>query len=241
MNEGRWWDKAWNPVTGCTVYSAGCNNCWARSMARRFWGPDGFKITLHPDRLHDPWHFKKPRKIFVCNMGDLFHEDVPESFIMRVMSVINNEKNHTFFILTKRIKRMAEYMTNVRSGILELKNLWIGTSVENQQTADERLPILLSIPGYKKFISVEPMLWPISLAAQWIDKARYFETGVLDWIICGAETGPGARLMNLSWARSLRDQCYAAGVPFFFKSAGPRIEIPDDLKIREYPEIGGKS
>lgn len=156
---------------------------------------------------------------------------------------------------------MAKYLENLRSKDLVIENLWIGTSVEDQQTADERIPILLSIPGYKKFISVEPMLGPIDLS-RWICRghrgcedwgichgkekndciynALPYE-GLLDWVICGAETGPGARMTDLSWARMLKEQCTAAGVPFFFKSAGRRIEIPDDLKTREYPIMGAKN
>jgi len=253
MNEGKWWTATWNPVTGCSPVSSGCDHCWARSMAKRFRGPDGFKVKFHSNHIHDPFYLKKPHQFFVCNMGDLFYDEVPENFINTVMSIMFNSKQHTFYLLTKRPERMAEYMKNVRGEDRVIENLWLGTSVEDQKTADKRIPILLSIPGFKKFVSVEPMLGPVNVK-RWLRDPEctcyeiigghqqgcyYYNHStfppLLDWIICGAETGPGARPMNLDWARTIRDQCRFASVPFFFKSVGPKIEIPSDLLIREYP------
>jgi len=260
---------SWNPITGCTPISEGCANCYAKTMAEtRLRGKfgyaqeDPFKITFHEDKLNQPLEWKRPRKIFVCSMGDLFHADVPTEWINKVFSVIQQAKQHTFIILTKRPERMQQYIRSVNKcrscpeNDIPFSNVWCGITAENQRTADGRIPILLSTPAVKKFISVEPMLERIDIMRylpeydyrptyEYYQKA-YPDCGNvpilikpgIDWIICGAETGPNARPMSLEWARDLRDQCAEANTPFFFKKAGPvGTPIPEDLTIREYPEL----
>jgi len=238
-----WAGETWNPITGCTKISAGCANCYAERMANRLANMPGsgydkenpFGVKFHPGRLDQPLHWKKPRKIFVCSMGDIFHEDVTDSWLDDVFfTAANLARQHTYLVLTKRPQRMYEYFTKKiedgftwREGItyVPLPNVWLGVTAENQQAADERIPVLLQTPAAKRFVSVEPMLGPVSLGGldfvsniyrPWID----YPDVMLDWVICGGETGPGARPMHPDWARSLRDQCVSADVPFFFKSLG---------------------
>lgn len=232
--------KTWNPVTGCTKISEGCQNCYAERMSKRLAGRCGypadnpFKVTLHSDRLNQPLQWKKPRRIFVCSMGDLFHPDVPYSFIDEIFNVMFEAggDKHIYLILTKRPERMRKYIQTYEDwDYSETPHIWLGVTAENQQRADERIPILLQTPAAVRFVSVEPMLGPVDLeAACWgegkkrppIDiQARQIANPIaLDWIICGGETGPKARPMHPDWARSLRDQCKNAGVPFFFKQWG---------------------
>ena len=242
---------SWNPITGCTPISEGCANCYAKTMAetrlRGMFGydkEDPFKITFHEDKLEQPLKWKKPRKIFVCSMGDLFHEDVKDSILEEIFAVIDEAKWHTFLILTKRPERMRVVLERFSP-----KNVWAGVTAENQRTADERIPTLLNTPAAKRFVSVEPMLSAVNLRPNddFSDRGHgpsYLRPSRnaahwpgLDWVICGAETGPNARPMNIEWARNLRNQCAEAGVPFFFKKAGPTgTLIPLDLMIREYPD-----
>lgn len=241
-----WTDETWNPVTGCSPVSPGCQNCYAARIARRLAGRYGypkenpFSVTLHPERLNQPFRWKKPRKIFVCSMADLFHDDVPFEFIKAVLARtcgISTEC-HTFIVLTKRPERMKaffEWMTIEPSmgkiGIeCPLPNVWLGVTVEDQEQADKRIPILLEIPAAVRFVSVEPMLEPMALEPYIYgglfpdpsEIGKYFHP--LNWVICGGETGPGARPMHIEWVRSLRDQCISANVPFFFKRWGTSVE-----------------
>ncbi len=238
-----WAEKVWNPVTGCTKISSGCKNCYAERMSKRLAGragypEDGFKVTLHPDKLEEPLRWKKPSRIFVCSMGDLFHEDVPFAFIDRVIDTIYKCPQHTFLILTKRPHFMKEYFEQI--GLRN--NIWLGTSIEDQKTADERIPLLLQTPAAKRFVSYEPALGPVDFTnimpvslrpTHPHDPLMFYDAlrghckasdniGLpkLDWIIMGGESGPGARPMHPDWARSVRDQCKAAGTPFFFKQWG---------------------
>jgi len=243
-----WTDRVWNPVTGCSPVSEGCRNCYAKRMAHRLRGrygypkDDPFRVTFHPGRLDEPLKWKKDSKVFVCSMADLFHENVQFEWIGHVWDAIfnrsfpdriANKPYHTFLILTKRPCRVLQFEKWLEKDNRNVwyDNIWLGVSVENQQTADERIPVLLQIPAAKKFVSVEPMLGFVDF--QW---DIYTDDIRPDWVICGAETGPGARPMNPDWARSLRDQCRAAGVPFFFKQMSKKAPIPKDLMIREYPE-----
>lgn len=250
---------SWNPITGCTPISEGCANCYAKTMAetrlRGMFGydkEDPFKVTFHEDKLDQPLKWKKPRKIFVCSMGDLFHEDVPTGLIIDIFGVITGSDQHSFLILTKRPERMKGFMEYInRFRTTPLKNVWLGVTAENQRTADERIPILLDTPAAKRFVSVEPMLEQIDLnlfgnrRCGYVDKVQHIPglvpslvpVSFIDWVICGAETGQNARPMDLKWARDLRNQCSEANVPFFFKKAGPiGTLIPVDLMIREYPK-----
>ena len=273
-----WTDVVFNPVTGCTKVSAGCANCYAESTAKRFWGKRKFSdVQCHPDRLDQPLHWRKPRRIFVCSMGDLFHEAVPFSFVDKVFSVMALTLQHTYQVLTKRPKRMLEYFAGWDKPDAELDgeanaewllgflghdkwrdkinsvsdyfrsvpsarpNLWLGVSVENQETADERIPLLLRTPAAKKFVSYEPALGPIDFR-----KVPGFNTVGLDlsnwWIICGGESGPNARPCDIKWVHGIVRQCREAEVPVFVKQihVGGRFsknpnEWPENLRIREFP------
>jgi protein gp37 len=243
-----WTEKTWNPITGCSPVSEGCQNCYARRMAYRLRGrydypkDEPFKITFHPERLNEPIRWKKPSRIFICSMGDLFHETVKYTWIESIMETVIMQPQHIFLFLTKRPQRMKDVLESWK--LRSKENLWLGVSVENQKTADERIPILLQIPAVKRFVSVEPMLEEIEIS-EYLPQYKYayddplinqtcyrdkpiqsagaykikIEDG-LDWIICGGETGPKARPMYHDWVVSLRDQCQAAGVPFFFKKWG---------------------
>lgn len=246
-----WTDETWNPVSGCSPISAGCKNCYANRMSKRLAGrfgyppaPRNFDVTFHPDKLDQPLHWKKPRRIFPCSMGDLFHEDVPDEWIDRVFDVIQSAWWHTFQILTKRPERALEWCC--QSGRMPLPNVWLGVTAENQEQANKRILILLQIPAAVRFVSVEPMLSEVNLTNQpWWDhrpeydywKAVYpWARKTLDWVIVGAETGPGKRPMNLDWARSVRDQCVRAGIPFFFKKDSEGWQTLDSCIWDQFPE-----
>jgi len=293
-----WTDYTWNPTTGCSPVSAGCEHCYARRMAQRLRGRFGypadepFRVTLHPERLHEPVGMRKPARIFVVSMGDLFHEDVPDSFIDRVFAVMAVAQQHTFQVLTKRPERMLRWFTQTAFGATRealvyeatkksrwpgwpLSNVWLGVSCENQAAADERVPILLQTPAAVRWVSCEPLLGPIELASYFpehdyrptYDYYRAVYPGIADkpvvirpgieWVVVGGETGPGARPMHPDWVRSLRDQCQAAGVPFYFKSwgewlspyargngcedlAGPRLHIYADGIGTDVVRVGRK-
>jgi protein gp37 len=241
-----WTDETWNPVTGCTKVSPGCDRCYAESIARRFAGskafPHGFDVTLHPDRLDQPRRWRKPRRVFVNSMSDLFHQDVPDEYVLRVWQVMADTPQHTYQVLTKRHGRLRSFLrrlafrtptteerhagirgrraylfdspgSNQRLGpVVPLDNVWIGVSVEDQERAALRIPALMDAPAAVRFVSCEPLLGELDLRS-------WLESG-LTWVICGGESGPQARPMHPEWARSLRDQCQATDVPFFFKQWG---------------------
>jgi len=243
-----WTKMTWNPVTGCTPVSAGCRNCYARRMAQRLRGrygypaDDPFRVTLHPDRLTEPSHWKKPQMIFVGSMTDLLHPDVPFAFLADVFQRMAECPQHVFQLLTKRPERLKQFYHDLTWAFpAPLANVWLGVTVENQETADERIPLLLECPGAVRFVSCEPLLGPVrfDLLLEYTTRddvaaetARILSVtsecilpewhSRIDWVIVGGETGPAARPMHLDWARSIRDQCLAAGVPFFFKRDGPR-------------------
>jgi protein gp37 len=281
-----WTDATWNIITGCSVVSAGCKNCYAMKLA-------GTRLKHHPSRagltidtkngpvwngevrfnqqwLDQPLRWSKPRMIFVCAHGDLFHESVPDEWIDKVFAVMALAKQHVFQVLTKRPERMRSWLTkttmavndinpaalvnffpNIAASIAHpqanitfpLPNVWIGVSVENQEAADKRIPILLDTPAAVRWISAEPLLGPVDLTpkadmtyqrlSEWYGPNGFDPTGSqprkdrrngyfprLDWVVVGGESGDGTRPMHPDWALSLRDQCAAAGVPFLFKQWG---------------------
>jgi protein gp37 len=273
-----WCDRVWNPVTGCDPVSTGCIHCYAARMAPRLAGRfgylenDPFRVTLHPERLDEPLHWRKPARVFVDSMGDLFHKDVPDDFIDNVFATMGMYPQHTFQILTKRADRMADWfrdiggatrrdwvayaaarLFNIKSIKLinwPLPNVWPGVSIENQTAADERIPLLLQTPAAVRFVSVEPMLEMVKVLRYmphtWTLRGHDHPTEItpgLDWVICGCESGPQARPMEIDWAYDLRDQCIAMRVPFFFKQAvinGRLVHMPelDGRQWQEYPEVG---
>lgn len=206
-----WTDSTWNPVTGCTKISAGCMNCYAERMAMRLkaMGQDnyrnGFEVTLHEKSLELPLRWRKPQNIFVNSMSDLFHEDVPVEFILRVFDVMRRADWHRFQILTKRSERMLEL-----DPILPwADNIWMGVTVERDDCR-YRIHDLRRTGAAIKFLSLEPLLGPL----------HNLDLSGIDWAIVGGESGIGARPVQPEWVRDLRDQCLAAGVPFFFKQWG---------------------
>lgn len=203
-----WTDKTWNPTTGCDKVSPGCLHCYAEALTKRFSKnfPNGFALTLHPERLAEPSRWRTPSRIFVNSMSDLFHQDVPLEFIRQVFSVIHETPWHIYQILTKRHERLDEL-----SSILDFPpNIWLGVSVENQKYV-ERLEYLRRVPVSVRFISCEPLLGPLDLSLAGID-----------WVIVGGESGQKHRPMQYKWAEDIRDQCQDSGVPFFFKQVGGR-------------------
>ena len=228
----QWTDKTWNPVTGCTQISPGCDNCYALQLAERFRGspafPQGFDLQLRPKKLDAPIRLKVASKIFVNSMSDLFHRDVPDEYISRVWDTMMQADHHIYQVLTKRTHRMAHKIKSL--GLPTPEHIWLGTSVENQELATSRLPALISIPAPVRFVSAEPLLGPVSLV-EWLDD--------LQWVIVGGESGPNRRPMNYDWARSLRDQCAMRHVPFFYKQGNAsrpgQDEALDGQVYHEFP------
>lgn len=278
----------WNPITGCTLVSEGCRHCYAAALAAT-------RLKNHPSRaglarvnaageakftgevrfneewLDQPLRWRRPRRIFVCAHGDLFHESVPDKWIDHVFAVMALAPQHTFQVLTKRPERMREMLRAVTRpglpervtgviarmqlagkitsaqalaaqcrGAIAMPNVWLGVSVEDQAAADERIPVLLATPAAVRFISAEPLLGPVDLTGEYLTdrlgsypfptlepQYRMRRIDLLDWVIAGGESGPGARPMHPNWARSLRDQCADADIPFFFKQWG--AWLPDRM------------
>ena len=223
MSKIEWTDETWNPTTGCNKVSEGCKNCYAEVQHRRM-------MAMHPKKykrpfldgafadeasLENPLHFKKPTKFFVNSMSDLFHENISFTFIARVFRMMEDCPQHTFQVLTKRPERMLEFWNWFSKHALPpAENVWLGVSCENQKAADERIPLLLQVPAAVRFLSCEPLFGEINIR-------KYFTMlRTLHWVIAGGESGHHARPMHPDWARGLRDQCKAAGVPFFFKQWG---------------------
>ena len=211
-----WTDTVWNPVSGCSKVSEACQNCYAEQMARRLQKmpaskekyKDGFKVTLHPESLNEPYGWKKPAKCFVVSMGDLFHESVPFDFIDKVIKVIEDNPKHTFQLLTKRAGRMYDYFHNWRKGNVP-QNCWLGVTCESSKHK-ERIDYLRSIEAPVRFISCEPLLG---------DMADVDLTNI-DWVITGGESGVRARRTPVQWFRNLREACRRWNTPFYFKQWG---------------------
>lgn len=257
MTKIEWTDVTWNPVTGCDKVSPGCDHCYAETIANRFDGtkafPNGFAVTLHPERLTAPLHWRKPRRVFVNSMSDLFHDNVPEWFIAAVFEVMRATPQHTYQILTKRHGRMRSLLRSWMGGtplwtemgaahlvppMTPLPNVWLGVSVEDQKRADLRIPALMQTPAAVRFLSMEPLLGPVDITP-WLRQGEARTS--LDWVIVGGESGPGARPVDGDWVRSLRDQCEASGEAFFFKQWGGRRPKANGRELDgrtwdEYPE-----
>jgi len=245
-----WTEATWNPVTGCSKVSQGCKHCyaereWPRLSAPRpkpniYTGRAFTDVMCHPEKLGIPLRWTKPRMIFVNSMSDLFHESVPDEFILHVFHIMAAGR-HTFQVLTKRPERMMQFLNNyqhLRSR--PLPNVWLGVSVEDQATADERIPLLLQTPAAVRWISAEPLLGPINFDSDLRDGLHALGCGDkdcscgdrgIDWLVVGGESGPQARPMHPDWVRSLRDQCQSAGVPFFFKQWGEWVGSDNAVAI----------
>lgn len=207
-----WTELSWNPTTGCTKVSPGCENCYAETMARRLKAmgvkgyENGFTLTLQPDRLNEPLSRRKPSLYFVNSMSDLFHEDVPDIYITDVLSIISKANCHTFQILTKRAKRMVKFFKNNTLP----KNLWMGVTVENKKHGLPRIEHLRQINASTRFISMEPLL----------EDLGNIDLSGIDWVIVGGESGAMARPMKPTWVINIKEQCGKQGSIFFFKQWG---------------------
>jgi protein gp37 len=201
-----WTDKTWNPTTGCNKVSPGCKHCYAETITKRFpqHFPTGFEFTLRPDRLEEPTSWRKPSRVFVNSMSDLFHERMPLEYLQQVFAVMRKCERHVFQILTKRHERLVELAPELDWP----ENVWMGVSVENQDYA-HRVDYLRQVPAEVRFLSCEPLLGPL-----------HVDLVGIHWVIVGGESGQGHRPIHAKWVRSIRAQCRAEGVAFFFKQWG---------------------
>jgi len=210
-----WTDATWNPVTGCTKISPGCDNCYAERFSERFRGvpghpfETGFDLTLRPARLDQPTTWRRPRMIFVNSMSDLFHKDVPDAFIGGVFDTMEQANWYIYQVLTKRSSRMRDFVNDRYARRRTPAHVWLGVSVEDCKRRS-RIDHLRETLASVRFLSIEPLIGPIGK----------LNLRLIHWVIVGGESGPGARPMDAEWACSVRDQCVPAGVPFFFKQWG---------------------
>lgn len=254
----QWTDATWNPVRGCSRISEGCRNCYAERMAARFSKPGmwahGYaemtpsgprwtgKLALVPEHLKDPSRWKEPRRIFVNSMSDLFHESLSFSDIRQVFVAMEAAPQHTFQVLTKRADRMLSFMQAWGPQVL-LPNVHLGVSIENQEAAFKRIPLLLETPATIRFLSCEPLLGPVNLAPAMLSNPLVAHK-TLHWVIVGGESGPGARECDIRWVRSLVNQCRRLDTPVFVKQLGAHIidrndagfSGPDDLQPTAWPD-----
>ncbi|MFN8114947.1 MAG: phage Gp37/Gp68 family protein [Bacteroidia bacterium] len=213
-----WTELTWNPTTGCSKVTAGCKFCYAEAMSKRLFlmgtekYKNNFKLTLHPDTLEDPYHWKKPKVVFVNSMSDLFHKDVPLSYIKRVFKVMNENAQHTFQVLTKRADLLYKYHKELNW----TPNIWMGVSVEDDRVKD-RISLLKKTGAKIKFLSVEPFIGPI--------KNPNFKG--IDWVIVGGESGPKARPIEKEWVLIIKKECDENKIPFFFKQWGKKQFNPN--------------
>jgi protein gp37 len=211
-----WTDATWNPIRGCTKISPGCAHCYAETFAERFRGvaghpyEQGFDLRTVPGKLADPLRWRASRMVFVNSMSDLFHRDVPESYIREVVRVMLLADWHTYQVLTKRSDRMREMLNGRLRDAAEAPQVWWGVSVENRRDGLPRIDDLRASPARTRFLSIEPLL----------EDLGDLDLSGIHWVILGGESGPGARPMNPEWVLSIRDRCRASGVPFFFKQWG---------------------
>ena len=227
-----WTEITWNPVTGCSKVSLGCKNCYAERMSKRLTAmgveryANGFDVTLQHDLINAPYKWKKPRKVFVNSMSDLFHEDVPLDFIKKIFETMNNTLQHTYQILTKRSKRLSE----ISKELIWTPNIWIGTSIENNSVI-YRIDELRTVPASIRFLSCEPLLGPL----------ENLDLNGVSWVIVGGESGPRARPMEEEWVWNIKEQCSEKGIAFFFKQWGGVQKKKNGRLLRnklyeEYPE-----
>lgn len=234
-----WTDATWNPVRGCTKISPGCLHCYAETFAERFRGvpghpfEQGFDLRLVPDKLGDPLRWITPRMIFVNSMSDLFHQDVPDDYIVAVARVMVAANWHTYQMLTKRADRLRELLRGKLRFAAGQSHIWWGVSVENRKHGLPRIGLLRDTPAAVRFLSVEPLLEDLGA----------FELRDIHWVIVGGESGAGARPMQPAWVRSIRAQCRAARVAFFFKQWGGvrKKEAGRTLDGHTYDEFPAKS
>ncbi|RWP43945.1 MAG: phage Gp37/Gp68 family protein [Mesorhizobium sp.] len=210
-----WTDATWNPITGCTKISAGCDHCYAERFSERFRGvpghpfEHGFDLMLRPERLLAPLSWRQPKMIFVNSMSDLFHKGVPYAFVDKVFDTMEKADWHTFQILTKRSSRMRDYVNKRYASSIAPLHVWLGTSVEDG-SRKSRIRHMQGMNASIKFLSVEPLIGPMG----------NMDLEGIDWVIVGGESGPKARPMHPDWVREVRDQCNDADVAFFFKQWG---------------------
>ena len=238
-----WTDATWNPVTGCTKISSGCDNCYAERFAERWRGitdhpyEQGFDLRLWPSRLDQPSKWTKSRMIFVNSMSDLFHKNVPDEFIDSVFDVMEATDKHIYQVLTKRSSLMQKYINKRYKQLPVPSHIWLGVSVESHQTTS-RINHLRTSHCSVRFLSIEPLIGSVGT----------INLEAIDWVIVGGESGPGARPMDINWVTEIRDQCISSKVPFFFKQWGGKTpksggrllegkewsEFPED-----HPDCGG--
>jgi protein gp37 len=211
-----WTDATWNPVRGCTKLSPGCKFCYAETFAERFRGvpghafEQGFDLRLVPEKLNQPLSWRRPRKIFVNSMSDLFHEKVPTSYIAEVAQVMREGDWHTYQLLTKRHDRMRRLLSDELAWLARLSHVWFGVSIEDREHGLPRLAALRNTPAAVRFLSIEPLL----------EDLGDLELSEIRWVIVGGESGPHARPMRREWVVKIQRQCRAQHVPFFFKQWG---------------------
>jgi len=213
MNKSKieWTESTWNPVSGCNKVSRGCDNCYAERMAVRLQAmgtrgyENGFEVTLHPHALEKPLKMKKPQVIFVNSMSDIFHDKIPDEYIIKIFEIMNKAHWHTFQVLTKRPKRLKKIVDKLKW----TKNIWMGVTVEANEYVD-RVDYLRNCPANIKFLSIEPLV-------DSVDKLDY--TGI-DWVIVGGESGYGARVLQKEWVIEVKEKCLKFNIPFFFKQWG---------------------
>jgi protein gp37 len=233
-----WTDATWNPVRGCTKISPGCAHCYAAVFAERFRGVPGhpyelgFDPRLVPEKLREPLRWRSPKRIFVNSMSDLFHEHVPDSYIVEVATVMQAASWHTFQVLTKRSRRMKELLNSSLQFAATLPHVWWGVSVENRKYGIPRLADLQRSDANVRFLSVEPLL----------EDLGELNLKGIHWVIVGGESGPGARPIRQEWVVAIRDQCRRARVPFFFKQWGGQRKAIAGRRLQgrtydEFPRI----
>lgn len=232
-----WTDATWNPVSGCTKLSRGCDHCYAERLAERFRGSaahpfeHGFDLTLRPHKLREPLTWRKSRRVFVNSMSDLFHKEIPPRFVDQVFSTMEQAHWHVFQVLTKRSSLLRSYINRRYAGGRAPAHIWLGVTVEDRQSLS-RIRHLVSSAATVRFVSFEPLLEDLGA----------IDLGGIDWAIAGGESGPHARPLEAEWVRHLRDQCHAADVAFFFKQWGGRTPKAggnrlDGREWQQHPDV----